>query len=130
MENIKNVDDAFIACGLDPNKKPDFSSVPEEFREYIQNHFELVVITKALNKKEDGTFYKPNYNDKNEGKYFPWFEVAADKSNSSGFGFSRSFCDCWDSFTFVGSRLCLPSPKHVKYSQEQFEKHHIINQLK
>lgn len=125
MTKIKNIDDAFVACGLNPGKKPDFSSVPEEFREYIQNHFELLVITKALNKRKDGTFYKPDYKNRNERKYTPWWEV-----DSSGFGFSGSFCDGWGSNSIVGSRLCLESIEQVKYSQENFKEHHLINQLK
>lgn len=125
MTKIKNVDEAFMACGLDPGKNPDFSSVPEEFREYIQNHFELVVITKALNKREDGTFYKPDYKNRSERKYFPWYEV-----DPSGFGFSRSSYDLWYSYSSVGSRLCLESSEQVEYSQENFKEHHLINQLK
>lgn len=125
MEKPTTIDAAFIACGLDPNKKPDFSSVPEEFREYIKNHFELVIITKAINKKEDGTFYKPDYKNRKEVKYNPWWEV-----DPSGFGFSNSDYGHWSTGTDVGSRLCLSSREDVKYSQENFKEHHLINQLK
>lgn len=125
MEKITTVEAAFEACGLDPNKRPDFSSVPEEFREYMQNHYELVVITKALNKRPDGTFWKPDYTDRNQDKYSPWWEVA-----KSGFAFSLSHCDGWVTISHVGSRLCLESPEHVRHSQKHFETHHITNQLK
>lgn len=126
MENITTVEAAFEACGLDPNKRPDFSSVPEEFREYIQNHYELVVITKALNKRPDGTFWKPDYTDRDQPKYSPWWEV----DDESGFAFSSSGYDGWDAHSDVGSRLCMESPEHVRHSQKHFEGHHLKNQLK
>jgi hypothetical protein len=115
----------------DPNDRPDVSKMQDEdLKKYINANFELVIITKALNAEytEQNKLnkpWRPDYRDRNQRKYFSWFEV----DEASGIGFSNTFCDYWYTSTYVGSRLCLPSPDHVHYSNKQFEKLHLINQL-
>ena len=129
MENIKTVEDAFIACGMDPKASPDVSSFPEELRKYMLNHFELLMITKAINKREDGTFWQPDWNNSSQWKYFPWFEIKADKGSPWGFGFSLTYYGYGYSVTAGGSRLCFSSSEDALYAAKQFEEHYEINLL-
>lgn len=129
MKRIETVTEAFQACGLDPNARPDVSSFPAELQKYMLNHYELLIITKALNKLEDGTFWEPDWSNWDQYKYFPWVEVKASKENPSGFGFSSSFYVLWHSLTFAGSRLCFHSSELALYALKQFEEHYKINLL-
>ena len=54
--------------------------------------------------------WKPNYDDSNEAKYYPWF-----KKTNTGFvfflGVYTDYCD-----SCVGSSLVLPTPELVKHA--------------
>lgn len=69
----------------------------------------LTIIAKALNEG-----WKPNWNDSNENKYFPVF-------NMSGFGFSYSDYVNLRTFSYCGSRLCFKTRELSDYSGKQFE---------
>lgn len=58
--------------------------------------------------------WKPNWEDTDERKWFPWFDM------SSGFGFSHSNCVRWLTATSVGSRLCFKSEALSDYAAKQF----------
>lgn len=68
------------------------------------------IIAKALNNG-----WTPDWDNSNEYKYYPYFDMC------SGVGFSYSFYDCWDSHSFVGSRLCFKSSDLATYAGKQFE---------
>lgn len=122
-EDIKTVGDACKALGLDPEKAiPDFAGYPEEDREAMIAHAELVIVLKALNLDEDGKPYRPNWNNWNEPKYYAWFDVKASAEKPSGFGFSDSSYDHSGSFATVGSRLCSRSSAIALYAAKQFER--------
>lgn len=68
----------------------------------------LVTIIEALNEG-----WKPNWKDKNEPKYYPWW-------NMSGSGFSLYFVGCSCASSIVGSRLCFRSRELAEYAAKQF----------
>ncbi len=108
---------------------PDVSMIDKKHREYIINHYKLLVQTEALNLEQTGKEYKPDYTNSNEGKYIPWFEVKANKKHPAGSGFSCTLYVGWGADAVVGSRLCFPSSELALYSAKKWEKQHIINQL-
>jgi hypothetical protein len=68
---------------------------------------------------------KPDYTNSSQGKYYPYFEVKADKDRPSGFGFSRTHSAYWYSCTSVGSRLCFPSSELALHAAEFFKQLYI-----
>ena len=70
-----------------------------------------MIIYKAINNG-----WKPDWNNYDECKYYPWFGVL-----SSGFGFDSSVYRYDRSITAVGSRLCTDSSEKALYIAKQFE---------
>lgn len=112
---IKTFEDACKVLDLDPKKVlPDFSIYPKEDQEAMTAHAKLIQIVKAANKLDNGgELWKPDWNDYDEYKYFPWFDMA-----SPGFRFYDF--DTWCSVSFVGSRLCFKSRATCELIAEQF----------
>lgn len=71
--NIKTFEDALKATGRPP--LPDFSNVPANMRDYFEGHYQMAVITEALNEG-----WVPNWTDKNEAKVMPIFIIDAKTS--------------------------------------------------
>lgn len=69
----------------------------------------LTIIAKALNEG-----WQPNWDNSNEYKYYPWFDMR------SGVGFSYTYYDYWLSITSVGSRLCFKNKELSEYAGKQF----------
>jgi hypothetical protein len=84
-EKIKSFEDACAALNINPEALPEVSALPEKHRKALIAHYKLITITEALNEG-----WQPNWNDRSEYKYTPWFEVDANAANPSGFGFSNS----------------------------------------
>lgn len=72
-------------------------------------YLKLSIIARALNEG-----WKPNWNDRDERKYVPWFKT------KMGVGFSYCGCGDWLSNTSVGSRLCYKTQELAEYAGEQF----------
>lgn len=117
---IKSYEDACKKENIDPEKLPDVLMIPEELRKTILSCYRLLIIFKAINNG-----WIPNWNDSNQRKYFPWFEIEASNEKPSGFGFSGSGCVSWYSGAGVGSRLCCDSSEKALYIANQFEKEYI-----
>ena len=126
FRSIKTYEDACKKLNIDPEKLPDVSMIPEEHRESIINAYKLFIIHQAIN---DG--WKPNWNDSDEEKWFPWMEVKADEERPSGSGFSVTFTYCGCTLSYVGSRLCVDSEEKAQYIadtfQEEYKKFWLFN---
>lgn len=70
------------------------------------------LIAKALNQRSHPG-RKPDWNNRNEQKYFPWFYMG-----SSGFRFY--VVGTWDSYSHVGSRLSYFEDEDAKYAATNF----------
>lgn len=72
--------------------------------------------------------WKPDYTDGNQAKWFPRFTLS-----SSGLAFEHSYAILWNSFSFVGSRLCTPTEKMSDSIAKEFlpifEKFHNLKNL-
>jgi hypothetical protein len=116
-DRVVSFEDACKVLGLDAtNFLPDFSGYPEKHRNAMIAHAKLVLIAEALN---DG--WQPNWNDGDEYKYYPWFEIDASEEKPSGFGFSYSDYGSWDTYSGVGSRLCYRTRELALYAGKQFQ---------
>lgn len=114
MNEIKTFEDACKALGLDPTKLPDFSMMPEKHQNALLAHAKLVLIAEALNGD-----WKPDWNNDDEYKYFPWFDMEKSESNEDGFVLYNVYYDF--TFTDVSSRLCFKSRDIANYAGTQFK---------
>lgn len=110
-KTIKSFEDACKKEGIDPEKLPDVSMIPEEFSKPIIAAYKLMVIYKAINNG-----WRPDWGNDDQYKYYPWFGVL-----SSGFGFGVSGYGYGYAGTGVGSRLCTDSREKALYIAGQFE---------
>lgn len=110
-KTIKSFEDACKKVGVDPEKLPDVSMIPEELQQPVIASYKLMIIYQAINNG-----WRPDWNSRDQYKYFPWLSVL-----SSGFGFSDSCCNCTYAGTDVGSRLCTDSSDKAMYIAEQFK---------
>ena len=109
IERIKTFEDAMEATGR--KEVPDFSSFPEDMRKHFEALFKMVVIVEALNEG-----WKPNWDNYNEYKYYPWFDMSP-----SSFAFSDSLYVCGFAGAGSGSRLKLKSMELAEYCGKQFK---------
>ncbi len=72
-------------------------------------HMKLTLLAKILNQG-----WEPNWDNSNEYKWYPYFDMRA------GVGFSSADCGCWYPGTCVGSRLCFKSKELAMYAGTQF----------
>lgn len=107
LEKIKTVDDAFKATG---RPKVNFSNIPEDLREYFESTYNAVVVTEALNGGK-----KPDWDNRNELKWRPWFVMSA-----SAFGLYDAGCAYSGSSAGSGSRLQNIDEETAEYSATQF----------
>jgi hypothetical protein len=109
FRTIKTFNDACKAFGTSEkefNKKFDALGLDPD----TINYEKLKLVIKAVNNG-----WKPNWQDCNQPKFYPWFEVL-----SSGFGFDSSSYNCTFAFTGCGSRLCFQSREKSDYTAKQF----------
>jgi hypothetical protein len=128
-ENIKTWEDACKVRNIDPTKLPELSMIPATFQKYMLAQYKLAVITEAINADENGKIWTPDWSNRSQWKYWPWFEIKADKNNPSGSGFSYLGYDHWNTNSFVGSRLCFDTEAKVKHIQKYFEELFLDQQL-
>ncbi|MGE8528473.1 hypothetical protein [Chryseobacterium rhizosphaerae] len=110
-EKVKSFEDACQILGIEPNI-PQVEMLPENHQKAIIAHYKLVIIAQALNEG-----WKPNWDDDDEYKYYPWFDM---EGSSSGSGFSYLGYGHWYSDSYFGSRLCFKSRELARYIGETF----------
>lgn len=111
MERIKTIHDAVAELGEYDVEVIEFLKLEKAgIGGHILFYQKAVVIAKALNEG-----WLPNWNDSNECKYFPWFNMGS----SSG-GFSFNYCAYWYTNSYVGSSLCFKSHELAEYAGKQF----------
>jgi hypothetical protein len=108
-KTIKSFEDACKKLDIS-SQLPDLSNISEEFRNPVIAGYKLMIIYKAINNG-----WKPDWGNRSQYKYYPWFWVL-----SSGFGFSASHYGRTHSFTTVGSRLCFETKEKSDFAAEQF----------
>lgn len=81
----------------------------------VKAFLQLTIIAKALNES-----WKPNWNDSNEAKHYPYFDMRSSSSAPAGVGFSGTNYRYSHDFTGVGSRLCFKTRALAEYAGKQF----------
>jgi hypothetical protein len=115
QENLKTFEDACKVLGIEPSVVPTFELYPDQDRKAMQAHAKLVLIARAANQlANDNKPWQPDWNDYDQYKYYPWFEMGG----SSGFQYGDY--DGWYSYSNVGSRLCFINYDTANYVGNQF----------
>jgi hypothetical protein len=109
-EKIKTFEDACAKLGIKPEEVLVNISNLGEDGIAVRAFHKALIICKALNEG-----WKPDWNDSNQYKYYPWFDM----DSSSGFSFYGYGYDF--SYSRLGSRLCFKSREIAIYAGKQFE---------
>jgi hypothetical protein len=102
-DRVKTYGDACEVLGIS-SEIIGYDELSEDEVAYIK----LKVVIKALNEG-----WKPNWDNSNEPKYYPWFYM-----NKPGFRLHD--VHCYDSGSHVGSRLCFQKQEVAEYAAKQF----------
>lgn len=107
---IETFEDACERLGLDPSNLPNLSTLPKRLKKPLIAFYKLMVVFESINDK-----WLPDYNNKNQCKYYPLFEI-----DPSGTG----FFDCKNSSVFnntkTNSFLCCNTQDKALYAGKQF----------
>ncbi len=119
-KDITTVEAAF-ATQKDVNlsQLPDLSALPAKISRGLLALLKLQVIIHAVNNDEPGQpEWKPDYNNEDQRKWFPWY-VGGD-SSGSGFRFCGSLYYWSLTFTGGGARLALKDEERADHMNEYF----------
>lgn len=109
-DRVKSFEDACQVLGISTNV-PEVKGLPRKHQKAIIANYKLIIIAEALNEG-----WKPNWQDSDEYKYYPWFDM----SNPAGVGYSRTFYTASSTSANVGSRLCLKNRELAIYFGQTF----------
>lgn len=117
--DIKSFQDACKALGI-TEALPDVSLLPAKHQKAIVANYQLSIIAEAVNRGEDGKSWHPDWNNYNEYKYYPWFDMETYGDAPAGSGFAFYDYDYDNTYSGVGSRLCFRSGEVAEYVGKQF----------
>lgn len=109
-DRVKSFEDACQVLGISTNV-PEVKGLPRKHQKAIIANYKLTVIAEALNEG-----WKPNWQDSDEYKYYPWFDM----SNPAGVGFSFTSDTASATGATFGSRLCLKNRELAIYFGQTF----------
>jgi hypothetical protein len=109
---VKTFEAACKKLGIDPKKA--VPALPDNpHNKALIALAKLFIIIQVIN---DG--WKPDWNNNDEYKYYPWFDMEKTKSNPSGFSLDGVYD--YYAASGVGSRLCFKSRDLAEYTVKQF----------
>lgn len=115
-ERVKSYEDACKVLGIQPHDAHALGK--QGFRSDEIARRELETITEALNEG-----WKPNWNDTNEYKYYPWFYIEPNTNGAcAGLSCTAASSAATNSDAYVGSRLCFHDSDTARYAGRQFTK--------
>ena len=109
-DRVKSFEDACQVLGISTNV-PEVKGLPRKHQKAIIANYKLIVIAEALNEG-----WKPNWQDSDEYKYYPWFDM----SNPAGVGCSYTYSAASYTYASFGSRLCLKNRELAIYFGQTF----------
>lgn len=109
-DRVKSFEDACQVLGISTNV-PEVKGLPRKHQKAIIANYKLIVIAEALNEG-----WKPNWQDSDEYKYYPWFDM----SNPAGVGYSFTYYAASSTPASFGSRLCLKNRELAIYFGQTF----------
>lgn len=110
MKKLTSFEQCCAEVNIDPAVTPDVSGILEEFRLANIAHYKLMVIAKALNGD-----WKPDWNNRDQLKWWPWFYMDSPGFRFDGSNYARSLSNAT-----CGSRLCFPSEELASYAGRHF----------
>lgn len=116
---ITTLEQAFAAQGIDFNKMPDVSMLPDRLQDYITKNYQMVVAIEAINEG-----WIPDYNDRPQPKYELWVEVIQKKDkegNVTGSGLAYGGVGLWITRTDAGARLAFQSREKAQHFWKYFQ---------
>lgn len=109
-DRVKSFEDACQVLGISTNV-PEVKGLPRKHQKAIIANYKLIVIAEALNEG-----WKPNWQDSDEYKYYPWFDM----SNPAGVSDSYTSLAASSTTANIGSRLCLKNRELAIYFGQTF----------
>lgn len=86
------------------------------------------LVADVFNTRPDGSVWEPDWNDDNEPKWFPVFNMQS--KTPSGVGFSDSGYVLWCSLTFCGSRFAFEKEELSDLSAELYPELYVESLIK
>lgn len=108
-ESIKTFDDACKRLNINFDSLVIETDTPDEIA-----YKKLKIIVKAINTTRAGKTWVPDWNNTDQRKWWPWFNL------SSGFGFSFSYYLYGRTYAYVSARLCFETEEQSNYAANQF----------
>lgn len=112
FERIQCWNDVYEDHGLNPATALPYPIPANEDQVWLNTVEKVRLLFKSLNEG-----WKPNYDDENEGKYWPVYR----KVKGAGFGFSYSRTGWTYPHTYAGSRLVLKDMPRVLHAVRYFD---------
>lgn len=115
MEKLFNsFEDCCADKGYDPKTViPDLSSYPEELRPALESAARLLIVHHAHKQGK-----KFDWQDSDQDKHYPYWDMEKDKNNPSGFRLIG--VGCTNAGSGVGSRLCQFTETAAKHIADTF----------
>lgn len=110
IDRVKSFEDACQVLGISTDV-PEVKGLPRKHQKAIVANYKLIIIAEALNEG-----WKPNWQDSDEYKYYPWFDM----SNPAGVGCSSTNSAASPTYAYVGSRLCFKNRELAIYFGQTF----------
>jgi hypothetical protein len=92
---------------------PDFSDLPERYRDHFKKYFKVVIMVEAYNRGQKMDIY-----DEDTLRHYPYFKT---NGSPSGFAFRGSGCDYAIALAGSGSRLSFREEKHSDDAGTKFK---------
>lgn len=113
-DHIKTYEDACDMLGIEPMDEQAMAAAGFRADEIARRKLEA--ITAALNEG-----WKPDWNDKSQAKYVPWFWIEPQPGQTSaGLSFAYAYDAPSDASASFGSRLCFKNAAVARYAANQF----------
>jgi hypothetical protein len=110
MKHLETFEAACEVVGIDSKNVPNVENLPIGHAKAIISTYMLFVLSEASWKQKNE---KIDWNNYDQRKYYPWFDMEKYSGSASGFSYGGYGCDY--SSTYVGSRLVFPDRETAEY---------------
>ena len=122
MSQFTSYEEARKLLGREPLTADHFNFLADEREQKRAGaHQRLETINIALKLNEDGSQHEFDWNDTDENKYYPYFDMETYEGQQPGSGFAFRASGFDYDFAYLGARLYFRSRELSDYSGKQFE---------
>lgn len=115
LDRIKSYEDSCADQGRPVLDISAFSALHEDDREYSFFHHRVTTIIRSLNRKEDGTYWVPDFSDSDQPKYYLLYEWGSSGSGFRFYDYNYGYVG-----SSVGSRLHFKDKETALYFKDNF----------